>query len=509
MPTRIIMPKWGMAMQEGKVSRWFKEPGDPVNEGEEIAEIESEKITNVIEAPASGTLAAVLVSEGHTAPIQSVLAYITAPDETFDPADLHGSPATPHAPDLDPDLDPDQATENDVPAPGSAPSSTGNGNAPTATAPAAPAQRGGAVRAAPVARRIARELGVDLATVQGSGPRGMIVADDVRRAAAHAPAKKPPIVAPSNGQAAPTMPPATHNGERAGAVRRVGFYSDVSRIAAMIYIPQDIQPAERRPGIVFCVGYTYLKEMVVSEMARAMQREGFVGVIFDYRGFGESEGMRGRLYPHEQVADVQAAVTFLQQQPEVDPQRISIVGLSLGGANAVAATATDPRVRAAVAIESPADGRRWLRSLRRHSEWVEFTRQIEQNHITRTLTGRGTAVDALEIMLPDPDSAQFLAQVYENFPQMRVELSLDSAAALLAFSPQQLAGGLGTRPLLIIHGDDDRLVPVEEARVLHAAVPHSTLDVVPGMGHFDWVMPDHPTFQQVMARIAAWCREQL
>ena len=76
MPTEIIMPKMGMSMTEGRIARWLKQQGDAVTQGEELLEIETEKITSIIEAPASGTLAAVLVPEGESALVQAVLALV-------------------------------------------------------------------------------------------------------------------------------------------------------------------------------------------------------------------------------------------------------------------------------------------------------------------------------------------------------------------------------------------------------------------------------------------------
>ena len=81
MATNVLMPKWGMSMQEGLVSCWLKKQGDLVEQGEAIVEVESSKATDFVEAPVSGVLARILVPEGDTVPITTVIAIIAAPGE--------------------------------------------------------------------------------------------------------------------------------------------------------------------------------------------------------------------------------------------------------------------------------------------------------------------------------------------------------------------------------------------------------------------------------------------
>jgi pyruvate dehydrogenase E2 component (dihydrolipoamide acetyltransferase) len=150
MPTDVIMPALGVAQETGKVLRWLRTEGEEVEKGAPIMEIETDKVTVEVEAPASGTLAGIRFSEGADVPVGNVVALILA----------SGEEAPAEAP---------VAVAAEKPAP-AAVTSGGNG------ATARPARR---PLASPKARRIARERGVDLAALTGSGPRGAVIAADV------------------------------------------------------------------------------------------------------------------------------------------------------------------------------------------------------------------------------------------------------------------------------------------------------------------------------------------
>jgi pyruvate dehydrogenase E2 component (dihydrolipoamide acetyltransferase) len=151
MATKIIMPKLGMAMSEGVVAKWNKRDGDPVKKDEEIAVIMSKKITYKLTAPEAGVLR-IVVREKETRPINSTLAFITAPGEPLPAVEQAAAPA---------------------PGATAAPAST----APTV--PSAPPTKTGFVPASPAARRLAKEKGIDLVQVTGTGADGMVTEADV------------------------------------------------------------------------------------------------------------------------------------------------------------------------------------------------------------------------------------------------------------------------------------------------------------------------------------------
>lgn len=201
MPKQVIMPKFGMDQETGTVVAWLRQEGEQVEKGEPILEVETDKVNMEVEAPASGILQGIRVGPGITVPIGDVIAYILKPGETLpdppdrQPTNQEARPAPGHsAPKLTPvaqqmveqyGVDADaipaagpRITKSDVEA---------HIARLLAQRPPAPAPDS-RLRAAPAARRLARELGVDLADVRGSGPEGRIQSRDVTAAAQTAPA---------------------------------------------------------------------------------------------------------------------------------------------------------------------------------------------------------------------------------------------------------------------------------------------------------------------------------
>ena len=456
MAFEVTMPKWGLSMQEGRITQWLKNEGDYVEKGEPLLEVESEKIDGVVEAPSSGILSRALFPVGTEVPVSQTIAVITQPGEAVPEIATPSQAATP---------EPETA----------APATAGTR-----------AARGPNVPATPVARRMAKENGLELSAILGTGPDGTITKDDVEKALA------------------------TGSGTAPQPIQKVSFFSEGNRLDGLIYNPGGLAPGEKRAAVVLCAGYTYLKGMVMPDIAKALNAAGYVALIFDYRGFGESEGPRWRLIPQEQVTDVRAAVTFVSDQAHVDADRIGVLGLSLGGSNAITAGALDQRVGAVVAIEPMGDGERWLRSLRRHWEWDDFRDQLAKDRSQRALTGQSQRIDPLEIVLPDPGSRAFLEAVYQEFPQMKCDLPLETAEALVEYRPETLVSQIAPRPLLLIHGSGDRLVPAEESRSLFAkAEGPKQLEVMPGLGHFDWVAAGSPGFQQIAGLAVEFLEQNL
>ncbi len=169
MPIELLMPALSPTMTEGKLAKWLKKEGDKIASGDVIAEIETDKATMEMEAVDEGTLGKILVPEGtEKVAVNQPIAVLLQEGESKDAVK-----AAPAAPKVAP------------PAPAPAvPAQKAIAPAAPATKPAAPAHGGARVFASPLAKRVAANAGVDLATVQGTGPNGRIVKADVDKVAA-------------------------------------------------------------------------------------------------------------------------------------------------------------------------------------------------------------------------------------------------------------------------------------------------------------------------------------
>ena len=145
MATAVKMPQWGMTMKKGKITRWFKKENDLVEKGENLFEVETEKITNIVEAIAGGILFQIVVPAGETVPVKTVVGVISEEGENPDRIETFGAVV---------------------------PAETAEEKATTQKTP---------VKASPAAKRLARELNLALSLIAGTGPDGRITEKDVQR----------------------------------------------------------------------------------------------------------------------------------------------------------------------------------------------------------------------------------------------------------------------------------------------------------------------------------------
>jgi pyruvate dehydrogenase E2 component (dihydrolipoamide acetyltransferase) len=231
MAREVIMPKFGFTQETAEIVRWLKKAGDAVEAGDPIAEVTTDKVNMEVEAPASGILADLRYKEGDVVPVTEVIAYILAPGEALPAAG--GSAAQPPAAPSAAVEAPPAAAPPSMPPVKATPLAEriareaglelqgiqGSGPSGKITRRDVEAvlnrQAGGKVRAVPAARRLAREAGVELAEVASSGPGGRVQSADVQRFLAGRPSAAVEAVQPAPVEAAQPLPAAPAALERA------------------------------------------------------------------------------------------------------------------------------------------------------------------------------------------------------------------------------------------------------------------------------------------------------
>ncbi|WP_089719657.1 dihydrolipoamide acetyltransferase family protein [Candidatus Entotheonella palauensis] len=181
MAIKFGMPSLGHTMEKGKIIEWLKQEGETLTKGEPMVVIETDKVVTEVEAPVDSVLVRIVVGQEEERPIGATLALLGSPGESLSDADIQ-------------QLLGDESPAQAAPVP---PAPVAAAPAPVASAPVAAAPAAGdRVKISPVARKLAQERGLDLATIPGSGPGGRITKEDVLRAA-EAPAAAAPAVAAS------------------------------------------------------------------------------------------------------------------------------------------------------------------------------------------------------------------------------------------------------------------------------------------------------------------------
>jgi dipeptidyl aminopeptidase/acylaminoacyl peptidase len=249
---------------------------------------------------------------------------------------------------------------------------------------------------------------------------------------------------------------------------QVRFYSRGSALAGTLMLPDDASAERPVPGIAQGPGWLGLRDAkLYKPYHEALLAAGMAVLVFDYRGFGDSEGDQGILSPAGQLTDLRNAVTYLTTRDDVIADAIGCFGTGgTGGGNAVLLAGVDPRIRAVVSQVPVADGRDWLHRMRQEHEWIAYLSALEEDAKLRVTTGHGRTVHPREeIMIPTPErkTTTIKADVDERIP---TAISLASAEQILEYRPIDAADGHQT-PLMVIVVEADATTPTDHAEALY------------------------------------------
>ncbi len=281
----------------------------------------------------------------------------------------------------------------------------------------------------------------------------------------------------------------------------VSFYSEGSRLSALWRTPDETDGPLR--AVIQGPGWLGLKDAnLYVRYHEALTAAGFGVLVFDYRGFGDSEGDRSQISFAGQLVDLVNGVSYLLSRYDVDPEAIGVFGTGgTGGGNAVLLAAADPRIKAAVSQVPVADGEDWLHRMRSESEWLAFLQGLDDDRRERAATGKGRLVHPREeIMVPTAErrTTTIKGDVDDRIPSA---ISLAAADEILSYRPIDAARTV-TVPLLVIGVENDATTPTDHAVALFEAAG----------GPSELIMQRHTShyaaydkyWEQVTPRIVGW-----
>ncbi len=242
----------------------------------------------------------------------------------------------------------------------------------------------------------------------------------------------------------------------------VSFYSEGSKLQGLLRLPNEgIGPW---PGIVQGPGWLGLHDAKLYERYhRSFTQAGYAVLVFDYRGFGASEGEKGLILPMWQSEDIRNAITYMQTRNEVDPNRIGLFGSGgTGGALPIYVAAVDERVKCVVSNYGFASGKDWLRSMRREYEWIGLLQRLDSDRKRRVLEGKGEMVSPrADLMVVTPERLQTTVKkdVVSRIPE---RVPLRCAEAIMEFTPEDYVAAISPRAILFISTEGDAVTPEDQ-----------------------------------------------
>jgi len=299
----------------------------------------------------------------------------------------------------------------------------------------------------------------------------------------------------------------------------ISFYSGPGlKLEGSLCLP-DASPKSHDPvpGIVICAGPGTGRTPSLSDLhhtpkvSQWLTGEGYAVLHFHYRGVGHSEGPPHRLIPLEMSEDIRAAITFLEQQPEVDAARIGLWGATTGGTNVSYVAGVDPRVKCTVSVSGIGDLGRWQRTVRRYWEWLEFKARLEADRRQRAISGDSELVPVQTITGFGRGMPEFLQKIKKLYPEYVSEdrlLTLESIAALLEFRPETVVAQIAPRAIMWLRAAEDTVVPTPESDAMYAAAGEpKKLVTLPGLEHEDLYFDRG--FELMMGHSTEWFQAHL
>ncbi|HFV1824038.1 TPA: alpha/beta hydrolase, partial [Escherichia coli] len=264
---------------------------------------------------------------------------------------------------------------------------------------------------------------------------------------------------------------------------------------------------KKRPAIILCHGFCGIREILLPQFAEVFTQAGFVTITFDYRGFGDSDGERGRLIPEMQIDDIVTVINWAKEQPFIDKERVGLWGTSLGGGHVFGAAVKGGGVKCIVSQLAFADGEKNITHHMSSEEKKEFISTLEKLDAVKKASGREKFVSITRV-LNDNESKKFFEENRTQYPDMDIKIPFLTVKEMLDYKPVQYAAQV-TCPSLIVVAEKDTVNPKEQGIELYNSVMHEDkqLYFVNNARHYDTYSGEY--FDEISAVETEWFKYYL
>lgn len=290
------------------------------------------------------------------------------------------------------------------------------------------------------------------------------------------------------------------------------FYSDGIKLDASYFYPDSYQDGveakqdAKEPIIIMCSGFLGLKNIHPARFARGLTDLRFTLFGFDYRGFAESEGERGKVLIEDQVSDIANAVSFVSRKAKEQKRKLFLAGWGMAGGMILDALRLVDGVSGLIIMNGFFNAIRVQKALRGKNGWKKFYKYFKQQRAEYTATGEVKNIDPFDVYPLDKKSRQYVDDVLYKNPDFGLKYVWHRFGdSLLQFEPESNMEHLKETPVFIAHGEKNALHPPEEAKALHKKYPgDKELYWMKHAGHTEWMFDENKTFVMLVGNLDRW-----
>ena len=286
------------------------------------------------------------------------------------------------------------------------------------------------------------------------------------------------------------------------------FYSEGCKIKAALYLPDDYKEGEKRPCIMPNSGYMGLRAIYPVLFARAFTAKGYICFGFDYRGFVDSEGYSGVCLLDNEVQDIRNAYAYVKTLPEVDSEKIGILGWAMGASVVTSVAAKEKGIKAVAGLNGFYDGERWLRAVHTYADFRRLRQEMDEERARFAREGTRKFSDPFYFYPLDPATRDVVNQALYPVSGFGQQISLELGQSILEFRAQDYAATLG-KPMFIAHGKYNLLHPVEESLAMYEALTGEKELLLLEGKHNDFMFDDHAVFKGLIDKLTTFFKKHV